>query len=425
MTGIAKPPPLFNPITAPAGELLTFWEILAGPFGLIAFLPLIPLLRLIARRDKRAALLGGGFVWMLATVGPWATLIVPAACAAAGGWLLGLARLTATKRLSPRIMIALVWIGLSAMIFPLWWYPQWAWYGWGGPSRMAVLHNLGFAYFYLRLIAWGYDLVRRPQQPLRPWETLCWLMYPPCMRLGPVLLRARFLERYDAWQPEARPPWGEIGRRLGWFLLGGALLAVVMKNMPRAMADGDFFATPELYTTGKLVRAFYLAPIQVYLLLWIYNELAAALSYWVGVRVDNNFDWLPTSASVRDFWRRWHVTVGAWMRDYIYIPLGGNRGNSMLNYSAVFGFCALWHGASWSFAAWAASQVIALEVQRLWDRLVARAGWSDTLRGKWWTFLCWLLTLHYQIATIVVFVDFEHLGLRLFREIWRRLSGLS
>ena len=423
MTGIAKPPPLFNPITAPADQYLTFWEILAGPYGLIAFLPLIPLVRLLARRDKRAALLSGGFLWMLATVGPTATAIVPAACTVAGAWILGLGRLVASRRLSPRGMSALVWLGLSAMLFPLWWYPQWTWYGWNVPSRMAVLHNLGFAYFYLRLIAWGCDRARRPDEPVRPWETLCWLMYPPCMRLGPVLLRTQFLERFDAWRPDARPPWKVIAQRCAWFLLGGVLLAVLMKNMPHPIADGDFFSTPERYSTGKLVRAFYFAPIQVYLLLWIYNELAAALSYWVGLRVDNNFDLLPTAVSVRDFWRRWHVTVGAWLRNYVYIPLGGNRRHTMLNNAAVFGFCAVWHGASWSFVGWAASQVFALQVQRGWDRVVARAGWQEKLRSRWWTIFCWLLTMHYQIATIVMFVDFDHLGIRLFKELWRRMVG--
>jgi len=70
---------------------------------------------------------------------------------------------------------------------------------------------------------------------------------------------------------------------------------------------------------------------------------------WIGIPVDNNFDWLPRATSVREFWRRWHITLGSWLRDTIYIPLGGNRGVVLLNYAAVFGFCAVWHGPSISF----------------------------------------------------------------------------
>jgi len=424
-----KPEPLFNPLTAPADELLSGWEILAGPYGLIAFLPLVPLVRLAARVRRRAALAGGGLLWLAGTAGPLAALVLLAFCLVAGAWVVLLGRLVDRGRLRPRVMVALVWVGLAALIFPAWWYPQWDWYGWGQRSRMAVLHNIGLAYFFLRFVAWGVNLSREPRQPLRPLETLCWVLYPPCMRLGPVLLREEFLRRLEAWNPAAAPAWREVGQRLGLFVagllgLGAAGLALNLGQPSLVPAQQpDFFAAPEQYSGGALLRVFYLIPVQIYLLLWTYNELAAGLSLWVGIRVDNNFDWLPRATSVRDFWRRWHVTVGAWLRDYIYIPLGGNRGCVPLHYAAVFGFCALWHGASWSFLAWGGSQALALTAQRWWERLIARRERGGGRRGKLATLLCWLVTMHYQTATIIVFVDFDHLGWRLFRELWRR-AGL-
>lgn len=422
MIDFPRPQPLFNPLTAPADQLLTGWEILAGPFGLIVLIPLIPLLRLAARSHPRIALALASLIWLVATTGPLAALVLLAGCLLASAWVVVLSRLRRAGRLGPRLMIALVWLGLAALMFPLWWHARWSWYGWGDGSRMAVLHNIGVAYFFLRLIAWGVDLARNPGDSLRARETLCWLLYPPCMRLGPVLLRQTFLERFDAWQPSAPPAWKEVGQRFGLFALGVFGLAVVMRNTPLVpLGASDFFASPDEYTTGKLLRVFYLVPLQIYLMLWTYNELAAALSLWIGIRVDNNFDWLPRATSVRDFWRRWHVTVGLWLRDYIYIPLGGNRGLVPLHYAAVFGFCAVWHGASWSFLAWGASQALALTVQRWWDLLRRRLGWPDRPTSRARTLLCWLVTMHYQIATIIVFVDFEHLGWRIFGEIGRRL----
>ncbi len=418
-----KPEPLFNPIIAPADQLLTGWEILAGPFGLLAFIPLVPVLRLAARSRPRTALITSGLVWMVATAGPLATLLVLAGCLAASGWVLLLAWLRRTGRVGPRLMLTLAWLGLSALAFPFWWYPQWSWYGWHEGSRLAVLHNAGLAYFLLRFIAWAVDLSREPRDPLRATDTICWLLYPPCMRLGPLLLRRQFLARLDAWDPSSPAPRKTVLQRFGLFVVGGVFLAVITRNLPHILPEGNFFSSPELYSVSKLVRVCYFIPIQVYLLLWIYNELACALSLWVGIRVDDNFDWLPRATSVRDFWQRWHVTVGRWLRIYIYTPVCETRRLVPLRFAAVFGFCAVWHGASWSFVAWGASQTVALMVQRAWDRVRKRLGWRNRPAGRWWTVLCWLVTMHYQIATILMFLDFEHCGWRVFRELARRLMS--
>ncbi|MCK4341536.1 MAG: hypothetical protein KAY37_07435 [Phycisphaerae bacterium] len=419
MIELPTPPPLFNPITG--HPPLDPVEIFAGPFGLLAFLPLVPVILLVARRYRRTALIASGLVWMLATLHVRCTVVVLAGLAAATAWILLLGTLRRRGRLSARGMIALVWVGLNVLVWPLWWqaqHPAWC------PSRMQVLHSVGLAYLLLRFIAWGVEMAKNPRLPVRLTETICWLLYAPCMRLGPVLLREEFLRRFDAWDPRRSPAWKEGAKRFGLFLLGGVGVGFVGAQIPAVgSAAVDFFTAPENYTTGELFRVFYLVPIQVYLLLWTYNELAAALALWVGLRVDNNFNWLPRATSVRDFWRRWHITLGTWLRNYIYIPLGGNRRHVPLNYAAVFGYCGVWHGAGWSFPAWGLSQAFALTVQRGWDRLVARLGWQRLATRRWWIALCWVLTMHYQIATLVVFVDFDHLGLRLFGELLRRVSG--
>lgn len=410
-----RPGPLFNPLTS--STPLSPVELLAGPFGLIVFLLLVPAVLLLARSRRRTALVLGGLAWLVLTLPVPTVLIILAGVGAATGWIVGIGELRRRGCLGRRAMVALVWIGLHALALPLWWQAQQNWY----PSRMAVLHNAGFAYFLLRFIAWGVALADDPHSPLRPIDTICWLLYPPCMRLGPVLLRDEFLRRFDAWNPRQWPAWKEGARRFGLFLLGGAGLAIVGRHIPLvAPGTADFFAGPEDYTTGQLVRVFYLIPIQIYLLLWTYNELAVALSHWTGIRVDDNFHRLPLATSVRDFWRRWHITVGAWLRNYIYIPLGGNRRRTAINTLFVFAYCGIWHGASWSFMAWALSQALALAIQRVWDGVRGR---PDDRRppSRPWTAVSWLLTMHYQIATIVVFTDFDHLGWRFFRELLRRL----
>jgi alginate O-acetyltransferase complex protein AlgI len=413
---------LFNPLTSPVP--LTLRELTAGPLGLIAFLPLVPVVLLVARRYPRGALILGGLVWLLPTLGLTTAAVLLVGVAAAAGWIIFLGELRKRGRLGRRGMIALVWLGLHALVLPLWWYAQPAWY----PSRMAIMHNVGFAYFLLRLIAWGMEVAADPQLPVRLADTICWLLYPPSMRLGPVLIRSDFLRRLDGWDPRQSPRGWEGARRLGRMVLGALVLAAIAGQLPAMGPRGaDYFAAPETYSTNALWRVFYLVPLQIYLLLWTYNQLALALALWVGLPVDDNFNWVPLATSVRDFWRRWHVTVGAWLRNCIYIPLGGNRRHPALNVFAVFAYCGLWHGPGLSFFVWGMSQAVALSLQRAWDRLRARgqvprprregAGGGSIL----WTAACWLLTMHYQAATMVMFVDFEHVGWRFLRElVWRR-----
>lgn len=437
------PPPLFNPITA--REPLTVLEILAGPMGLAVFLLFVPLVRLFRRSAPHAAIIVCALAWVILTAGPLSAVVLAAGVGVGVAWIAAVAALRRRESLSPTAGVAAVWIGLTALTFPLWWWPQWPWFGWQ-PSRMAALHNLGFAYFYLRLIMWGVDWSRDPTLKLDFVRSLCWLAYPPIMRLGPIVRRDVFIERMTAWQSGEPIAWRELGKRVGFLVIGGVILMAVANNTPKAFAtQPDYFTAPELYSSKVLWRAVYFIPIQIYLILWVYNELAAVVGLLVGIRVDNNFDCLPLATSVRDFWRRWHVTVGAWLRNYIYIPLGGNRSPAWLTFTAVFGFCAVWHGASWSFLVWGFLQAAALIAQKWWDIFwlwVSPAGVADSIQNPKSKIrnggidvsarsvsparalglaIGWLLTMHYQIITIIMFADFEFFGTRLLPEIWKRM----
>jgi D-alanyl-lipoteichoic acid acyltransferase DltB (MBOAT superfamily) len=422
LSGCVPPQLPFNP--AIACEPLQVWELYAGPLGLIAFVVLVPLVRLAARARRRTALIVGALVWVVGTAGPKSTVMLLLFLALACTWVRLLDGLRRRGWINPAAMIGLVWLGLHLLILPLWWFPALQpWYGWR-LTHPPALHAFGFAYLMLRVVAWGVDTARRPPEARRSIDTACWLLYPPCMRNGPILLRDAFLKRLDAWDPRAKVPVGAVLKRLVSALVGLVALAVAARWTPSvALGAVDFFAAPQGYSTGELLRVFYLLPIQIYLFLWSYSELAIGLALWLGIKVDENFNWAPGATSVRDFWRRWHVTVGLWLRNYVYIPLGGNRGIIPLHYLVVFGYCGLWHGAALSFLAWGLSQAAALTVQLGWDRLRDRLGWQNRPSGHVWTAFCWLLTLHYQVATLVVFADFQHVGTRFFAELFGRLAG--
>ncbi len=412
------PGTLFNVTTAP--EPLSGWQVIAGPMGLALFLPLAPLMRLLAIWSRWLSIALCSLAWLVLTLNPRATAIFLGLILVGAAFVYTLGALRRRDWLSQRQMIALVWIGLHLMALPFWLHPDLMHYGWEH-GAIAALHALGLAYYLFRYVDWGVALARDPHQPARLGDTICWILYPPCMRLGPVLRRATFFERLETWRPRKQAPVFPVLRRFGLFLLGGIGLLLVLENTPRvAPGQPDFFAAPEQYSLAALVRLYYLLPIQIYLILWTYNELAKVTSLLVGIEVDNNFDWLPLATDTRTFWRRWHVTVGAWLRDHVYIPLGGNRMVPTMGFIAVFGYCAVWHGASWSFIAWGMLQALALAWQRVWEAWRARLPAPWVPRGPVWSGACWLVTMHFQIFSIVVFVDFEHSGVRFFRELITR-----
>jgi len=83
-----------------------------------------------------------------------------------------------------------------------------------------------------------------------------------------------------------------------------------------------------------------------------YSDMAIGLAGTLGLRVPENFDRPYGATSLRDFWRRWHMSLSSWIRDYVYVPLGGNRRHRALNLLTAMAVCGLWHGAAWHFAVW-------------------------------------------------------------------------
>jgi alginate O-acetyltransferase complex protein AlgI len=106
-----------------------------------------------------------------------------------------------------------------------------------------------------------------------------------------------------------------------------------------------------------------------------YSDIAIGLGRMLNLRLPENFDRPYGVDSLREFWRRWHMSLSYWIRDYIYIPLGGNRAHRAVNLLVAMGLCGLWHGASWNFAIWGLYHglglVVETGVQRTWPQLFA------------------------------------------------------
>jgi len=175
------------------------------------------------------------------------------------------------------------------------------------------------------------------------------------------------------------------------------LIADYAGQIAGQMLDGQLaFSTTAGVWLGVIMFTF-----QIYFDFSGYSDMAIGLGYMFGFKYRENFDLPYTSASITEFWRRWHMSLGSFFRDYVYIPLGGNRRHRLLNLLITWGLTGLWHGASWNFLLWGLYFFVILAVEKqLWS-----------LQKKTPKFLRQLLTLVLIVLgwTIFYFTDFQRL----------------
>src|SRR5262249_15387733 len=141
---------------------------------------------------------------------------------------------------------------------------------------------------------------------------------------------------------------GHVVTGLHWFLLG--LFKKVFLADRLAQFVDVVFAHPAGFDAATHRSAVLAYARQIYCDFSGYSDLATGCALWMGFELPRNFDYPYLSESIADFWKRWHVSLGSWMRDYLYVPLGGNRhgpARTCFNLLATLTLCGLWHGASW------------------------------------------------------------------------------
>ncbi|GAB3642249.1 MBOAT family O-acyltransferase [Spirosoma arcticum] len=193
-----------------------------------------------------------------------------------------------------------------------------------------------------------------------------YVLFYPQLVAGPIERPQNILHQFHAFQPF---DWARV--RYGLLLMaGGFVKKVVIADRMALVVDPAFgHAASSNGSTLLLAAVFY--SIQIYCDFSGYTDIAIGAGQVLGIRMMKNFDTPYLAASIADFWRRWHISLSTWFRDYVYIPLGGNRGTparTYLNTFAVFGLSGLWHGADWKFIIWGLLHGFYLVVGQLWSR---------------------------------------------------------
>lgn len=261
------------------------------------------------------------------------------------------------------------------------------------PQLPSVFLPLGISFMVFHAISLLMDVYRRKLDEPGPLaDTLLYVAFFPQLIAGPILRASRFLPQLRRAPDPARI---HVGRGLMWILLGLFKKVVLANALATGIVD-SVFETPALATSTQALFAVYGYAVQIYCDFSGYTDIATGCALLLGYHFPANFANPYTATNPQDFWHRWHISLSTWLRDYLYIPLGGSRKGpwrTHVNLIVTMLLGGLWHGAAWTFVAWGGLQGLLLSGHRLWSGLpwVRAAAWRQ---GAVWRWVSRLLTFH-------------------------------
>ncbi|MGX5820227.1 MBOAT family O-acyltransferase [Chitinophaga lutea] len=252
----------------------------------------------------------------------------------------------------------------------------------GSISPLNLLLPIGISFYTFENLSYTIDVYRREIKPVeRFMDYLFFLSFFPKLMMGPIVRAADFI-------PQIRQPYvldrEDVGK--GFFLiLNGLFKKVVISDFINQNFVQYVFDDPGRYSGLECLMAVYGYALVIYCDFSGYSDMAIGVARWMGFKIPANFDKPYQSSSITEFWRRWHISLSSWLRDYVYIPLGGNRKGRFRQYAnqmitmLVGGF---WHGASWNFIFWGGVHGAALGLDKAWKKAAWGKEWMERY-GLW------------------------------------------
>jgi alginate O-acetyltransferase complex protein AlgI len=244
-------------------------------------------------------------------------------------------------------------------------------------STLRIFLPYGISFYTFQSMSYSIDVYRRRLEPMRSFLDLaCFISFFPQLVAGPIVRASVFLP-----QLATRRTWAGVDVRgcLTLFFIGFVKKACISESV--APIVDQFFAEPWKYNTFATFIAVLYYAVQIYCDFSGYTDMAIACARFLGYELTLNFNFPYFAANITDFWRRWHISLSTWLRDYLYISLGGNRGSKLFTYrnlllTMLLG--GLWHGAAWTYVLWGGLHGVALIVHREFARCAE--GWSALTR---------------------------------------------
>ena len=221
------------------------------------------------------------------------------------------------------------------------------------PVDVRIVLPVGISFITFQALSYVIDVGRGKLAPTSTLDFGVYLAFFPHVVAGPIVRASEFLPQLDE-KPDPRKV--DVGPAF-WLIAVGLFKKVVVASFLADRIVDPLFSSPEQHGGLEALVGIYAYAIQIYADFSGYTDMAIGLAALLGFRFPQNFDSPYTATSVQDFWRRWHMTLSRWLRDYVYIPLGGSRKGRRRTYISIFLTMllgGLWHGAAWTFVVWGA-----------------------------------------------------------------------
>jgi len=256
---------------------------------------------------------------------------------------------------------------------------------------MTIALPVGVSFFTFQAISYVVDVKRRLVEPASTIDVAIYLSFFPHLVAGPIVRAREFLPQL---QEPRDPTRVAVGSGIALIALGLVKKLAIADTLAHSVVD-PVFAVPDAYAAPDLWLAAYAYTAQIYCDFSGYTDMAIGLALLMGYVFPQNFRSPYRATGFSDFWRRWHMTLSRFLRDFLYIPLGGNRKGKWKTYrnlmlTMVLG--GLWHGAAWPFVLWGFFHGSCLCIEHAWRGRVKFPGW-----------LRWLVTFHLVVFGWILF----------------------
>ena len=299
---------------------------------------------------------------------------------------------------------ALMWfsIVLSLSILGYFKYANFFLWNWnamvdGNFQPLDIILPVGISFYTFQSISYVVDVYKNKIEPTRTWlEYLFLLSFFPALVAGPIVRADYFLPQLSKNRRATSDEiWGGL-----WFVIIGVVKKAVIADYIAQFND-LIFNDPSYYTGVQTLMGVLGYTMQIYCDFSGYSDMAIGIALIMGFKLGINFDSPYQSRNLTEFWRRWHISLSSWLRDYLYIPLGGNRKGTLRTYinnflTMLIG--GLWHGAAWKFIFWGAMHGVGLAVHKACRPILQR------IPDNWFTvFISWAITFVYVSLLWVFF----------------------
>ncbi len=305
-------------------------------------------------------------------------------------------------------------VSVAALLGILGWFKY---YGFVSVNLDNFTHALGFgravpllqvglpiaiSFFTFMAISYVVDVYRRELEPAKPLDFAVYISFFPHLLAGPIVRGSELLPQIRRRRNADSIDYS----RAFWLILAGLFKKVVISSYVSSAIVTPVFTSPTQHSAPEAIFAAWGYAVQIYCDFSGYTDIAIGLAMLLGFRFPQNFDAPYTARNLQDFWRRWHMTLSRWLRDYLYIPLGGSangQAQTVRNIMITMVLGGLWHGAAWTFVVWGTLQGVGQSFGHIRRKSRERRGLPGVAEGPVRDWVQRFLTFQYVCLGWVFF----------------------